>query len=484
MPGGSSTIGSASSPDVAARSGRAIWFERIAFALFVFALAWAPFPLGSNRAWSWSLLCLLIALCWALWCASVWANPLSAVRYARRLAGPFLLGALALVWAIVQIVPFVPAAWSHPVWQLANEILGTRTGAAISLDPWRTGTEAMKLAAYGMALWLARIFATRPERASFLFDSLILIGGVYAAYALLMASLGIAQFNLFYAAPAISHDVSAPFVNHNSYATYAGLSALCAGIRLIERGSAAVTGRRGWRTYGLTLLQYLFGRGAPYLVAAALAVSTLIATGSRAGNSAFLAGMASLFVLSVVLSVRQSRALWSASVAIAVAAGLIVLFAINGDLLASRFDDMAASGLDPGLRLDLWNAALRMIRDAPLLGLGLGTYQAAYPMYSDAMTRFIMDKAHNDYLELAAGWGLPAALLWWAAILWLVLLCARGVFRRRRNRAYPMLAIGASMLVGVHSIFDFSLQMPAIAFAYAVILGMGVAQAFPTRSES
>ena len=60
------------------------------------------------------------------------------------------------------------------------------------------------------------------------------------------------------------------------------------------------------------------------------------------------------------------------SVGIAVAAGLIALFAINGDALMTRFDDMAASGLDPGARLLLWNAALRMIHDAPLLGLGLG----------------------------------------------------------------------------------------------------------------
>ncbi len=102
-------------------------------------------------------------------------------------------------------------------------------------------------------------------------------------------------------------------------------------------------------------------------------------------------------------------------------------------------------------------------------------------MYSDAMAPFIIDRAHNDYLELAAGWGLPAAILWWSAMIWLVVLCARGVFQRRRNRTYPMLAVGASVLVGVHSIFDFSLQMPAIALTYVAILGLGVAQAFSTR---
>jgi O-antigen ligase len=167
-----------------------------------------------------------------------------------------------------------------------------------------------------------------------------------------------------------------------------------------------------------------------------------------------------------------------------VGASLIGLFAISGAFLGARLDDMSASGLTDDTRLMLWNAALRMIHDAPLLGQGLGTYQIAYPSYAGRMMPFIMDKAHNDYVELAAGWGLPAAILWWLALAWLTGLCVRGVLVRRRFRAYPMLAVGASILVGVHSIFDFSLQMPAIAVTFAAILGLGVAQAFPAREQS
>ncbi len=376
----------------------------------------------------------------------------------------------------------MPQAWTHPVWQLAGNVLGTHTNAVISLNPWRSETELMKLLTYAMAAWLARVFASRPDRALFLLNSLIGIGAFYAAYALVMASLGIAQFNVFYGVPATAHDVSGPFVNHNSYATYAGVITLCAGVRLVEAGWVSVTAARGLRRLALTLLQYLFGRGVPYLIAAALALSTLIATTSRAGNFAALAGMVSLLVLSFVVAARQSRMRWLASVSLAVFAGIVVLFAINGQLLAVRFDDMAASGLRDDTRLMLWNAAWHMIHDAPLLGLGLGTYENAYPMYSDVMMPFIMNKTHNDYLELAAGWGLPAAILWWSSLAWLALICARGIFLRRRNRVYPMLAIGATVLVSVHSIFDFSLQMPAISLTYAVILGLGVAQAFSTRS--
>jgi O-antigen ligase len=455
-------------------------FDGASFWLFVIALEWAPFPLGSNRPWSWSLLSLLVTICWLLWCASVWSNPHSAVRLARGIRIPFLLGGLALLWGLVQILPGVPETWAHPVWQMAGSVLSAHPAGTISLNPWSTVTELMKLATYGMALWLMRVFAARTERANLLLNLVILIGAIYAAYALVIASFGFVQFNVFYAARALNHDVSGPFVNHNSYATFAGLGALAAGVRLVERGSVVVTAR-GWRAFALSLTQYLFGRGAPYLIAAALTVSSLIATGSRAGNAAFAAGAGALLVLSVILGIRRSRTLWTVSVAFAMFFGLMVLFAINGNVLSAGFNDLAASGLDDRTRLMLWNVALRMIGDAPFLGLGLGSYLSAYPMYSDVTMRFIMDKAHNDYLELAAGWGLPAAILWWSAIVWLVGICARGVLRRKRHRAYPMLAVGASVLVGVHSIFDFSLQMPAIALTYAAILGLGVAQAFSTR---
>jgi O-antigen ligase len=123
-----------------------------------------------------------------------------------------------------------------------------------------------------------------------------------------------------------------------------------------------------------------------------------------------------------------------------------------------------------------------MISDAPLLGLGLGTFPDAYPLYASRVLPFVMDKVHNDYLESAAGLGLPAAIAWWTAWGLLVLDCARGTFRRRRNRQFVILAVGASVLVAIHSAFDFSLQIPAVSLFYATIFGIGLAQARSTQA--
>jgi len=53
---------------------------------------------------------------------------------------------------------------------------------------------------------------------------------------------------------------------------------------------------------------------------------------------------------------------------------------------------------------------------------------------------------------------------------------------RQRNRLYPIAAVGATVLVAVHSSVDFSLQMPAVALLYATFLGLGVAQCQSTRT--
>lgn len=77
--------------------------------------------------------------------------------------------------------------------------------------------------------------------------------------------------------------------------------------------------------------------------------------------------------------------------------------------------------------------------------------------------------------------GLPAALALDAALFWLALIALKGVAERRRGRAFPALGVAATLLVGLHALVDFSLQIPAVAVLYAFIMGVAVAQSAPQR---
>ncbi len=89
--------------------------------------------------------------------------------------------------------------------------------------------------------------------------------------------------------------------------------------------------------------------------------------------------------------------------------------------------------------------------------------------------------AHDTYIEHLVELGIPATILLYTGPVLLFGMCVRGVFNRRRDQVVPLVASSATVLVGLHSLVDFSLQIPAVAVTYAAILGAGCAQAM--RSE-
>ena len=90
-------------------------------------------------------------------------------------------------------------------------------------------------------------------------------------------------------------------------------------------------------------------------------------------------------------------------------------------------------------------------------------------------------KAHNVYLENMLELGIPASLALFAAVAGLAVLCVIGVRRRRQNAVYPCVGLGATVLVAVHGIVDFSLQIPAITVTYAFLMGIAAAQCWSSR---
>lgn len=481
--GGVGVLGMRLALSPALKNALGLRLENVALWLCLAALAWTPFPLGSNRGWSWSVLALMISAAWLVWLLSVWRQPRLILAQLRPVAIPFLLAAVALIWGVVQVIPFVPANWAHPLWTVASSVLRRSLPATISLDPWRTEAELMKLVAYAMMAWLFYSLSRDGARARVLFNAIASIGFSYVVYAWVFALMDWHQFLLFYTGPDIGNRMAAPFVNRNSLATYVGIASLCCGIRFIEAIGRALVRRRGSGQLVLSAIQFSFGQGTPVLIAALMSFSLVVATGSLGGTLATLTAVVVMFALSTTVKLRAKMDSWSALTAVALAVSILGLVALNSGELAGRVSGMASTGLAEELRINLWNAAERMIRDAPLLGLGLGTFENAYPLYAQNFYPFVMDKAHNDFLELAAGWGLPAAIAWLSAIGWLAAICVRGVFVRQRDQNFSLVAFGATVLVGVHSLFDFSLQIPAVSLLYAAVLGVGVAQAFPSSER-
>jgi O-antigen ligase len=121
-------------------------------------------------------------------------------------------------------------------------------------------------------------------------------------------------------------------------------------------------------------------------------------------------------------------------------------------------------------RIDVDRESLAIIAQAPVAGMGGGTFYTVYPAWRGDDQAF-MDHAHNDYLEFTIGYGLLGSAL----LAWFLLLCGLRASRGLEQRDDAVLfgvsfaALMAIVAMMIHAAVDFSLQIPANAAWFVVI---------------
>jgi O-antigen ligase len=365
---------------------------------------------------------------------------------------------------------------------MASKALGAEAGAYISIAPelTRQGVFAsgLSVAAFMIAFGLAR----DRERAATLLAGLVVIAVAYAGVAI--AGFYTAfdfQSWLMPDAKPIGARVAGPFVNPNHFATFMSLGAL-AGLGLfVEALRQSVVWDRGLKVRLRTLVQALTGKNALWLAAVVVILSALLLTQSRGGVIAFLLGTLALIIALAAGNRRTpGEAAGNRAMAALLVAVLGVACALSADPLLGRVSEQ---GVSDSARAALARSSLEAIETAPLMGNGFGAFQRYYPLFADGSVPGDVDEAHNDLLETIADLGLPAGLAFIAAPILLAGTCFAGCMRRRRDRVYPAVGFAASVVVGLHALVEFSLQVPAIAIAYAALLGMGVVQSWRTNLD-
>jgi O-antigen ligase len=445
----------------------------LAFWGLVLVVALAPLPFASNRPWAWSLLGVLVAVLLAVWAAAALRDRAAMAVPARRV-GPLIVLFVALIGLFaLQVAPWTPVSWHHPLWAEAAAILGRPLGGAISLDPGATVTAAMRFATYGAVFWIALQGARDRARARGALWLLVVAGFAYCTYGLFVDFSG-ADSILWFERWAYHDSVTSTFVNRNAFASYAGIILLATLGRLVDEtarlGGLDPLSRPGLRA----LLEFLAGRGGLLVVASATAGFALLLTGSRGGliSTVFaLVGLALLVGFS-----RHRRPAAAIAQAAAVATLGLGVISLAGDVALDR---LARTVLDEEQRLAVYGALARAIVTEPWTGVGLGAFPTTFPMIRgiDLIRAGTYLKAHNGYLEWAFEGGLPALVLVTLLIGAAGGLCVIGAVKRRRDATYPAIGAAATVLVAVHSLVDFGPQTPAVAATFALLLGIGCAQA-------
>ncbi len=396
-------------------------------------------------------------------------------RRSVRLAPAAALYLAVLLWGALQLSGWTPAAWTHPAWR---EAAGLADGAGrMAIDPLEGRHVLMRLATYAMLFWIAFRAGAQPKRAAAFIRVVAVWSALLAAYGIFAAAT---RYNPILEGVAEQrHDVLASFVNSNSYAYYAGVGMLAniAALMLEFDGRASAGGRARRLRLGM---EAILSHGWIYLAGAALTAVAMTMTGSRAGVGASLAG--ALAFTSIMFLRREGRGLGAAQITAFAAVALIAVYAAASGFF--RVLDKAVSTTAAEGRFHIYPRVLDAIADRPLLGAGPGGFSdafRAYVPYEAATADWL--RAHNSYLENAVEFGVPAALVFYLALALLLRRIWRGAMTRRRMIPVPALAFSIAVAGALHSLVDFSLQMPATAALFAILLGVGFAQSFSRRAD-
>ncbi|MHB8654736.1 MAG: O-antigen ligase family protein [Terriglobia bacterium] len=420
------------------------WRTKVGVLLLV-TLMLAPLAFGAVQTWAWASLAVIAVLLLFLWGIGCVQE-----RAVRVFWSPLYLPAgLFLLLGVIQYL-------GH-----------------LTVDPVGTREALLKLVTDLIFFFLAgQLWAIASEGA------IRALGLTVIIYAFLLSLVAILQF---FSGPDFDYwnywkihseyGAVGPYVNPDHYA---GLMEM-----LIPLSA----------TYVLSLRK---GHQQPRLLgfAVVLPIASALLTGSRGG---FISLLAEIVILGAVLlkssSVSGRRNLLTIG-ALGITATAILFFWIDPGQMSKRlgkiFDFKNSIEASYGHRGMVALDTLNILRDHPLIGTGLGSFETAYPPYQSLPGDAIWTHAHNDYVEALSESGLIGGLLIYVALLLFFPLAFRSL-GMRLGQPGGWLQLGATIgCCGllIHSFVDFNLRIPANAAWFALCAGIALTAAVhPTRGR-
>jgi O-antigen ligase len=448
-----------------------IAIDRLGFYLLTCCVALAPVPFGSNSDGFAGLLGLMLtgALLGTL------AAPQLNQSCRRLLAAALAIAVAIAAWSAIQVVPLHGTPWTNTVWPKARDLIGD-THDAIAVARYQPlyslGYVLLPFAAFVSALIYVRD-RTRYTR----FQNIVVAVGVIVTLACVAQYVYTPGRLLWAEKQHYLGSFTGSFVNPNTAATYFGvmmLMALAAGLRRMERIGIS---RLLYRVHGSPAVSQTPVRALlAYLAAAFVFFVALMLTQSRAGIMASLAGAAVLVGAYAYFAARTTSSLLKAlGLSLLALAGAVLLAGAYSGRLLLRLE---LEGFVDEARACTFRSTWRAIEDHFWQGTGLGTFTDVFPRYRLSQCGLYghWNMAHNFFLEGMLSLGVAVFVLCGVAVYGhLIGTYARGIRERRQLRFVPLVCLCILVMLTLHSLVDFSLQIPAMAVVACGVLGAGAA---------
>lgn len=392
---------------------------------------------------------------------------------------PFLVVAIlygsVCIWAAIQALPVVPDWLAHPIWAETRHIEPISGRNSISINPEDTLDGLIRLLAYGGTFLIAYVYGHRQTQATRIIRFVVLLTTVTAAYGLFQ-HLADVQYVLWIPKERYLDSATGPFINRNSFATFLGLGMIAS---LHQLAASVLQPRTSDKTPPDSSMRFAW----PVLIfsgALLIQLSALLATHSRAGIMASFLGAIAFVAARFLAGAPGARKIATRLSALTILA-LLMLAAIFGSETLERMTD-AERAFDSRSRI--YVLTIEAVADQPFTGSGLGTFEKALRFYRPASIKHSYRNAHNDYLETMLELGLPAFLALMTLFLILVKHSVVSIVHRKAGSAEASMSIACIIIVGSHAFLDFSLQIPAVAALFSLLLAVGLSRAVRPPEET
>jgi hypothetical protein len=364
---------------------------------------------------------------------------------------PAVVAAVPALWMLVQVLPM--RAFAHPIWKTAETALGHPIAGAISVDP---GASIIALGQYlsivGVALLSAAVAVDR-QRAEW---SLFALTAAVVAIALMTRT-----YDLFSPQVSLPTFTRAQAIDCVSTGT---IIAAAACIRTVERHE---TRHSNPQRSVLTLLWTFIACSAALIVCGAVVMLSatreiLVATGFG------------LLAMACVSIIRRSALGPISTLAItALALGAAIL------LLADRAVERGTSvplAFTAASNPSLMALNDRVLYDAPLVGIGAGTFPAFAPIYRQMDDPPPGSTAATAAAALAIELGKPMFWLITVATVGSALILLKASLERGRDSFYPMMGGSCLITLVLLSFNNAGVFGTASSSIAAAVIGLGIAQ--------
>jgi len=322
----------------------------------------------------------------------------------------------------------------------------------LSIQRFATLNELFKALTYFAIFFLVVNRIDNKRDIDFLLKAIILLGFCISLWAIIQR-FAFPDRVYWFDPPGSAGLPMGPFANRNNFSGYINM--------IIPLG------------LGYLLQDISFSRRIILGLATAVMTLALFISYSRAG---LIVHMVALIFIGLLLSFR--RKLRNKALLVLLWPTLVIVLFLNYfdprsvfARLATLFSKETFVYLGHGYS---WLDILRICRDFPFLGTGLGTFGFISSIYNSNPSQMYFTYAHNDILQLFSEVGvLGGFCVFWFFAIYFFKVVRHWLNRHDRFIIYGVLGgVGALFAILFYSLLDFNLHIPAVALLFAVLLAV------------